>query len=365
MSELELEQLLCIDDFEAAAKQRLTPMAYHYYRGGAGAEETLAENRAAFARYAIWYRVLADVAVRDLSTTVLGTRVAMPILVAPTAYHRLAHEEGELASARGAADAGTLFVASTLATTTLEEIAAASAGPKWFQLYVHKDRGLTRELVERASQAGYRALVLTVDAPLLGRRLSDLRQGFALPPGLFMANLRDSGGPSVLGESALARRIAERHDASLSWRDLEWLGSLSKLPLLIKGLLRPDDAQMAVSSGVAGIIVSNHGGRQLDGAPATIDALPEVVAAVGGRCEVLLDGGLRWGSDVLKALALGARAVLVGRPVLWGLAAFGQAGVARVLSLLRDELSEALALAGCARVTELPADLVRPARSRR
>jgi 4-hydroxymandelate oxidase len=356
----DLKRFLCVDDFEEAARERLTPMAYSYYRGGAGAERTLVENRAAFSRYVIYYHVLVDVAERDLRTTVLGTEVAMPILVAPTAYHRLGHPDGELATARGAADAGTLFVAATLATVSLEDIARACSGPKWFQLYVHKDRGLTRALVQRAAAAGYRALVLTVDAPLLGRRLSDLRQGFALPPGMVMANLMESGGPSVLGESDLARRIAQRHDAALSFADLDWLSSLSALPIVLKGVVRADDALRAVESGVRGIVVSNHGGRQLDGAPAAIDALPAIARAVGERCEVFVDGGIRWGSDVLKALALGARAVLVGRPVLWGLATFGQAGVAQVLSLLRDELSEALALAGCQRVTDLPPDLVRP-----
>ena len=358
---IDLSQLLSIDDFEDVARARLTPMAYQYYRGGAGAERTLDGNRAAFARFCIYYRVLVDVAQRELATTVLGADVAMPILVAPTAYHRMAHLDGELATARGAADAGTLFTASTLSTTPLEEIAAASAGPKWFQLYVHKDHGLTRSLVERAVQAGYRALVLTVDAPLLGRRLADLRQGFALPPGLVMANFMNGmepGGASVLGESDLARRIAQRHDAALTWRDLEWLRSLSNLPLVVKGIVRPDDAQRAVQHGAAGIIVSNHGGRQLDGSPATIDALPAIVDAVQERCEVFLDGGIRWGSDVLIALGLGARAVLVGRPVLWGLAAGGQAGVARVLSLLRDDLSDALALAGVPRVRDMPRDLV-------
>jgi isopentenyl diphosphate isomerase/L-lactate dehydrogenase-like FMN-dependent dehydrogenase len=360
-------RLLSIDDFEEAARARLSPMAYQYYRGGAGDEETLRQNRAAFARFAIYYRVLVDVAERDLRTTVLGSEVTMPILVAPTAYHRLAHPDGELATARGAAEVGTLFIASTLSTTPLEEVAAASSGPKWFQLYVHKDRGLTRLLVERAVAAGYRALVLTVDAPVLGRRLSDLRQGFALPPGLSLANFRDeASGPPTPGESELARRIAQRHEAALTWRDLEWLRDLSGLPLVVKGLVRPDDALRAVQHGAAGIVVSNHGGRQLDGAPATIDALPAIadaVATVSDRCEIFLDGGVRWGSDVLKALGLGARAVLVGRPTLWGLATAGQAGVARVLSLLRDDLSDVLALAGCPRVTDLPRDLIQATRS--
>ena len=358
----DFSQLLSIDDFEAAAQKRLSPMAYQYYRGGAGAETTLAENRAAFARYALYYRVLVDVAERDLRTTVLGSEVAMPILVAPTAYHRLADSDGELATARGAHDVNTLLIASTLSTTPLEAIAAASTGPKWFQLYVHKDRGLTRSLVERAAAAGYRALVLTVDAPILGRRLSDLRQGFALPPGLTMANFAEASGPSVIGESDLARRIAQRHDAALTWKDLEWLRGLADLPLVVKGIVRPDDALRAVQHGAAGIVVSNHGGRQLDGSPATIDALPAIADAVGDRCEVYVDGGIRWGSDVLKALGLGARAVLVGRPVLWGLGAAGQAGVRRVLEILRDDLSDALALVGQPRVAGMARDFVQAMR---
>jgi 4-hydroxymandelate oxidase len=353
------DKLLTIDDFEAEAKQRLTAMAYDYYRGGADTEATLRENRQAFSRYCLYYRVLVDVAERDLSTTVLGSEVAMPILIAPTAYHRLAHPDGEFATARAASALSTVYIASTLATCSLEDVARAAAGPKWFQLYVHKDRELTRDLVLRAKAAGYRALVLTVDTPLLGRRLHSLRNGFALPPGLVMANLQESGGPSIKGESALARHIAERHDATFSWRDLEWLRSLSDLPIVLKGVVRADDAERAASEGVSGIIVSNHGGRQLDGAPATIDALPEVVQAVRGRCEVLLDGGVRTGSDVCKALGLGARAVLVGRPVLWGLAAGGEAGVKAVLALLREDLSLALALCGFARVRDLGTDLAR------
>lgn len=352
-------ELLTLDDYERAAAQRLSQLAYDYYRSGAGAERTLQRNRAAFSDWAIWPRVLVDVAERDLRTTVLGTAVDMPILVAPTAYHRLAHPDGEPATARGAADVGTLFVASTLATTTLEEIAAASPGPKWFQLYVHKDRGATRELVARAQAAGYGALVVTVDTPILGRRLADLRNGFTLPPGLTMANFDEASGPSIPGESDLLRRVAARHDAAFCWADLDWLRSLSPLPIILKGILRADDAARAVEHGVGAIIVSNHGGRQLDGAPGTLDALPDVVAAAADRCQVLIDGGLRSGSDIFTALALGARAVLLGRPVLWGLTVGGREGVARVLAHLRGDLSDIMALAGCARLADITPDMVR------
>jgi 4-hydroxymandelate oxidase len=356
-----LERLLTVDDFDAAARAVLPRMAYDYYRSGADDERTLRQNRRALRRYEIWYRVLVDVAERSLGTTLLGAPLSMPILIAPTAYHRMAHPEGELATARAAASAGALYVVSTLATTRLEDVAAASTGPKWFQLYVHKDRGFTRSLVERAQAAGYGALVLTVDAPLLGRRLADERNVFALPEGLTMANLASAAGlgATVEERSMLARYVASRHDASLTWSDIAWLRGLTSLPVLVKGLVRPDDAARALEHGVDGVVVSNHGARQLDGAPASIDALPGVVAAVGGRCPVLMDGGIRCGTDVLKALALGASAVLVGRPVLWGLAVGGEAGVARVLEILRNELSTAMALAGCPSIADIGADLVR------
>jgi 4-hydroxymandelate oxidase len=356
-----IERLLTIDDFERAAAAVLPKAAYDYYRSGADDERTLRANRRAFRRWEIHYRVLVDVSTRRLGTRLLGDDLALPVLVAPTAYHRMAHPEGEIATARAAAAAGTIHVVSTLATTRLEDVAAASPAPKWFQLYVHKDRGFTRSLVERAAAAGYRAVVLTVDAPLLGRRLRDERNCFDLPAGLTMANLVVPGalGSTTEEKSLLAKYVAARHDASLTWDDLDWLRSLSPLPLLIKGVVRGDDAARAVDRGVAGVIVSNHGARQLDGAPATIDVLPAVVDAVAGRCPVLVDGGFRWGTDVLKALGLGAAAVLVGRPILWGLAAGGQAGVERVLEIFRNELSMAMALAGCPTLADVDRNLIR------
>ena len=364
MTELDPASLLTIEDFEEAARSKLSQMAYDYYRSGADAEITLGNNRAAFSRWEIWPRVLVDVSHRDLRTRVLGTEVSLPILVAPTAYQKMAHPEGEMASARGAAAAGTIFTLSSLANSTIEEVAEASSGPKWFQLYVHKDRGLTKSLVERAAAAGFLAIVLTVDAPILGRRLADERNRFVLPEGLSMANLGESADDLTKSEagSALTSYAASRHDASLSWSDLDWLRSISSLPLLIKGVMRADDALRAVEAGVDGLVVSNHGGRQLDGAPATIDALPEVVDAVSGRIEVFVDGGVRWGSDVLKALALGARAVMVGRPVIWGLAVDGAEGVKRVLMSLGEELSTAMALAGCPSAESVDRALVRPSR---
>jgi isopentenyl diphosphate isomerase/L-lactate dehydrogenase-like FMN-dependent dehydrogenase len=354
--------LLTLADYRRAARARLDPLTWDYYRSGADAEVTLRDNRRAYQRWRIWPRMLVDVTTRHLSTTVLGAPVAMPILVAPTAYQRLAHSDGERATARATAAAGTLMCVSTLATVSLEDVAAAAPGaPRWFQLYVHKDRELTRTLVERAHVAGYGAIVLTVDTPVLGRRLADERNGFRLPPELTMANMVDTTLTSQPGEgSALEHYFSARHDASFTWRDLEWLRGLSPLPLVVKGVLRVDDARRSVDAGAAAVIVSNHGGRQLDGVPATLDALPAIADAIGGRAEVYVDGGVRWGADVLKALALGARAVLIGRPVLWGLAVAGADGVRHILDILREELARAMALAGCPKLSAIDRDLVRP-----
>jgi 4-hydroxymandelate oxidase len=357
--------LLTVRDFERAARRVLSKQAYDYYRSGADGERTLRDNLRAFDRWTLHPHVLADVAEIDLSIELLGDRFPSPIGVAPTAYHKLATPDGESATARACAETGTLLVVSTLGTTRLEDVAAAAPGPKWFQLYVHKDRGFTRSLVERAHEAGYRALALTVDTPLLGRRLRDVRNRFALPEGLTMANLPAAPAADGKPASALQSYVAARHDASLTWKDLEWLRSIAKMPLVLKGVMRGDDAARAVAEGVQGVWVSNHGARQLDGVAATIDVLPEVVSAVDGRVPVLLDGGVRWGTDVLKALALGARAVMLGRPLLWGLAAGGERGAVQLLRLFREELSTAMALAGCRTVAGVRPDLVRRAPSRR
>lgn len=351
---------VAIEDFEEAARRVLPKMVYDYYAGAAGDEWTLAENRRAFGRWVLRPRVLADVSGADLSTTLLGQPLPFPILLAPTGFQRLAHRDGELATARAAASVGALMVLSTIATTSLEEVAETGV-PRWFQLYVMRDRSITEDLVQRAQAAGYRAIVLTVDTPLLGTRFRDVRNRFTIPPGVAMANLPNAvmpEGPEGEATSRLANLFAAEHDASLSWKDLEWLRSLAPLPLLLKGVLTAEDARLAVEAGVDGLVVSNHGGRQLDGAPAALDALPEVVDAVQGRLEVLMDGGIRRGSDVLKALALGARAVLVGRPYLWGLAVQGEAGVVRVIEMLRDELELAMKLAGRARVADVDRSLV-------
>jgi 4-hydroxymandelate oxidase len=352
----DLGSYLTVDEFEEAARGVLPRMVFDYFAGGAGEEWTLAENRRAFERWILRPRVLVDVADVDLRTTVLGQEVAFPILLAPTALQRMAHRYGEMASARAAASLGTVMAVSTVSTASLEEVASSGAR-LWFQLYVMKDRDLTAELVKRAHAAGYGALVLTVDAPILGRRFRDDRNRFSLPPGIGMANLEGMGLPESEG-SRLFAFFVERHDASLTWGDVAWLDSLTPLPLVLKGIVRGDDARRAVEAGAAAIVVSNHGGRQLDGAPATIDVLSEVIEAVAGRAEVLVDGGIRRGSDAMKALAMGARAVLVGRPYLWGLAVDGEAGVRRVMELLRDDLALAMALCGCPSVADIDRSLV-------
>lgn len=350
-----------LHEIELAARGNLVGPAWDYYASGAEDEWTLRENRAAFGRISLHYRVLVDVRVRRLETTVLGERLSMPVIVAPTAFHRLAHPEGELATARAAGRAGALMIVSTLSTTRIEEIAGATRAPLWFQLYVYKDRGATRALVERVEAAGCRALVLTVDAPVLGRRERDMRNQFQLPDGLRVENLLASGFaevPLAPGESGLAAYFATLLDAGLTWKDLEWLRSITRLPVLVKGIVRPDDAVRALDHGASGIVVSNHGGRQLDTSPATIDVLEPIVRAVSGRAEVLVDGGIRRGTDVLKALALGAKAALIGRPVLWGLAAGGESGVSEVFDILRDELDRDLALLGCSDVADVTRDFV-------
>jgi 4-hydroxymandelate oxidase len=307
--------------------------------------------------------VLVDVSHVDLATTMLGEPVSMPIALAPAAFHKLAHPAGEAATARAAGSGGVLMTASTIASTPLEAIAEAATGPLWFQLYVYKDRDLARDLAARAEGAGFRGLMLTVDTPMLGRRERDLRNGFMLPSGITMANFDKYGGQMSQWNlpGGMAARVHDLMDHSLTWEAVSWLRSITRAPIILKGIVRADDARRALDAGVDAIVVSNHGGRQLDGGEATILALPDVVEAVAGRLEVYVDGGFRRGSDVLKALALGARGVLIGRPYLWGLSAGGEAGVKRVLEIFRAELSLAMALAGCARLSDIDRSLVRPA----
>ncbi|MFM7407188.1 MAG: alpha-hydroxy acid oxidase [Cuspidothrix sp.] len=348
-------------EYEQLAKEHLSQMAFDYYSSGAWDEVTLRDNLAAFTRVKLRPKMLVDVSKIDLTTKVLGASLQIPLLIAPMAFQCLAHPDGELATALAAEAVGVGMVLSTLATKSLEEVATVANGLKWFQLYIHKDQGLTRALVERAYKAGYKAICLTVDAPILGKRERDHRNQFTLPPGLYPANLTNISGldiPQTKGESRLLSYFAQQINPAVTWKDLEWLESLSPLPLVVKGILRADDAIRAVEYGAQAIVVSNHGGRQLDGAIASLDALPEIIAAVDGKAEVLLDGGIRRGTDILKALAFGAKAVLIGRPILWGLAVAGQTGVSHVISLLEEELKAAMTLSGCPTLQDIDSSLV-------
>jgi 4-hydroxymandelate oxidase len=335
-----------VQQFELLAQARLDPGAWAFYASGADDEVTLRANRTAFERFQLLPRMLRGIRQADVSTTVLGTPVSLPVLVAPTALQGLACPEGECATARAAGAVGTLMTVSTESTRSLEEIAAAASGPLWFQLYVYRGRQLAEHLIRRAEAAGYRAMVLTVDLPRLGNRERRPYPGWRLPH-------------AVTGNFPAGLSEADWQEEALSWEDLYWLRSLTQLPLLLKGLLTPEDAELAVHHGAAGIIVSNHGGRQLDGVPASIEALPAMVEAVHGRIEVYLDGGVRRGTDVLKALALGARAVLVGRPILWGLAVDGAAGAQCVLELVREELERAMVLAGIPDIASIDGSVVK------
>ena len=340
--------MLNLAEVAVAARQRLDPVHWDFFAGGAGDERTVRANEEAFARRPIVPRVLRGAGARDLRTTLLGERLSLPVLVSPTAFHRLAHPGGEAATAQAVAEAGTVLIVSMAATQPIEEIAKAG-GSLWFQLYPQPDLAFTTAIIRRAEAAGCRALVVTVDSPVFGRRGRDLRNGFLdLPAGLACENLRDSTG--------VVRDIVM--DAELGWERIDWLRATTRLPIVLKGVLHPADARLAVEHGADALLVSNHGGRQLDGAVATLDALPAVVHAVAGRIPVLLDGGIRRGTDVLIALALGASAVGVGRPIVWGLALDGTAGVRQVLELLRAELDAALALAGVARPAELTPELI-------
>jgi 4-hydroxymandelate oxidase len=308
---------------------------------------------------------MRDVSGRSTRAEVLGRSAAMPVCVAPTALHRMAHPDGEVATARAAAAAGVPMILSSLSTTAVEEVRAAArsvdpAARTWMQMYIGRDRGAVRELAQRAAAAGCDALVLTVDTPVWGIRERDIRNHFRVPDGMRIVHLERPGGPTGHAGRGIHEALAWTIDASLTWRDFEWLRDSTPLPVLLKGICRAEDAAQGVQLGAQGILVSNHGGRQLDGAPATVEALPHCVDAVAGRVPVLVDGGVRRGTDVLRALALGAQAVCVGRPVLWGLASGGEQGVARVLEILRHELDVTLALAGCAGVADATADLLRP-----
>jgi len=339
-------------DYEQLAAECLEPGSHGYYAGGAGDELTLRDNVEAYRRWILRPRMLVDVETCTTATTVLGQEISMPLLVAPVAFQRVAHADGEVGMARAALGVDTIMCLSTLATSTPAEVAATGA-KRWFQLYVFRDEGVTHGLIAQAREHGFGALVLTIDAPVRGNRERDRRTAFTVPPDISVASIGRGG--------VTPQQVFEMISPSLTWRDLERIAGEANLPLLVKGVLTAEDAKLACEHGAAGIVVSNHGGRQLDSVAATIDALPEVVEAVDGRLEVLVDGGIRRGGDVVKALALGARAVLAGRAPLWGLAAGGEAGARHVLELLREEIRLSLQLVGCTS----PADVTRAHVSRR
>ncbi len=363
----ELASLFRIDDFEAIARERLPAMAYAYYAGGSGDERTLARNRSAWEAISIWYRVMVDVSRRSPQTTLLDKTISFPLLSAPSALHKMAHPDGELATVRACGAAGIPMVVSSLSTTAIEEICAAAKSPVYFQLYIGEDRGFVKELVQRAERAGCVGFQLTVDAPVWGMREREMKTGFRLPSHLSLPNLERPGQGGPTGHRSdmgvgIAQTLGWTITPSLAWKDLEWLCSLTKLPVIPKGICRADDALTAVRCGARAIVVSNHGGRQLDGSPPSAEALPRITQAVASRVPVIVDGGIRSGVDILRALALGATAVQVGRPILWGLSVAGEAGVRRVLEILSSDFDRAMALAGCPTVASISRDIVEPSR---
>lgn len=368
---------LNIDELREKARRRLPTAVFDFIDGAAEDEVTLRRNREAFGRYALVPRVGIDVSSVELSTTVLGQKLSVPLVLAPTGLCGMATSRGEIPTARAAVEAGIPCAVSCLSSVTLEEVAREAPGEHWFQLYVWRDRGITQTLVERAAASGYRVLVVTLDVPVLGQRERDVRNGATIPPRLTLRNAIDTlrrprwlwtilRGPRVTfanvapagpsqgrGPFALAPYVNTLFDPAVTWKDLEWMRRLWKGPMAVKGVMSAEDARLAVENGAEAVIVSNHGGRQLDSAPASLELLPEVVDAIGGRAQIILDGGIRRGTDMAKALALGARACMIGRPYLYGLAAARQAGVADAIRILVTELRRAMALMGCTQVAEL------------
>lgn len=342
-----LEPLLNLDDVEAAARAVMSPAVYDFVAGAAADEITVRWNRERYRDLRLQARVLRDLAGLDCSTTLLGQRMPTPILLAPTASHRLSHPEGELATARGAGAFGTTMVLSSGSNTSIEDVMAVATQPVWFQLYVSKDRSLTRALVERVQAAGVKALCVTVDSPLDGPRNRQQRANVQLPPGVTYPHYVGIRDPASIQTLDVVQPL------NLVWKDIEWLRTFTKVPMLLKGVMNPADAEIGLKAGADGIIVSNHGGRCLDTQPATIEALPRVVEAVNGRAPVIVDGGIRRGTDIVKALALGASAVQIGRPYVYGLAAGGAPGVTHVLKILRQELLMAMSLLGCPTIASI------------
>ncbi|XP_055709440.1 uncharacterized protein LOC129805505 [Phlebotomus papatasi] len=349
-----------LDEYEEKARENLSKNALNYYRNGTGKGLSLQWNRSCYDRIRIHPHCLRDVSERSAKCQLLGIDMAMPVGVSPTAMQKVVHPEGEIASAKAAEEMGVIFTLSCLSTTSLEQVAAATPNsPKWFQLYIYIDRNLTRNLIRRAEKAGYRAIVVTVDTPMFGFRRP--KNTLSLPSHLYLDNFTSERieGLKEAGEGLnLAGYLSSNIYRCLTWEDIKWLVKETHLPVLAKGVLRADDAMRAVECGCKGIIVSNHGGRQLDSVPPTIDVLPGIVSAVGDKVAIIVDGGIRQGTDVFKALALGARMVLIGRPVVWGLTVGGQAGVVDVLKILQTEFDVAMAVSGCSKITDITRDLI-------
>ncbi|KAL1212087.1 Peroxisomal (S)-2-hydroxyacid oxidase GLO3 [Cardamine amara subsp. amara] len=356
-----MDQIVNVEEFQELAKRALPKMYFDFYNGGAEDQHTLKENVEAFRRIMFRPRVLVDVSKIDMSTSILGYPISAPIMIAPTGNHKLAHPKGlfrETATAKAAAACNTIMIVSYMSSCTIEEIASSCYAVRFLQLYVYKRRDVTAQMVKRAEKAGFKAIVLTVDVPKLGRREKDIKNKM-IPPklknfeGAFSMEVRPNKGSGV--EAFTSRAF----DSSLSWKDIEWLRSITELPILIKGILTHEDALKAVEAGVDGIVVSNHGGRQLDYSPATITVLEEIVQAVGGSIPVFFDGGVRRGTDVFKALALGAKAVLIGRPIVYGLAAKGEDGVKKVIEMIKNEFEITMALSGCPTIADITRNHVR------
>ena len=378
----QLDECFNLDDFRVLAKKRLPRMVYDYLDGGADDEVTLGRNQSSFSNIQLMPRALRDVSNIDLSTTVLGQQVDIPVLLSPTGQTRMFHHSGESAVARAAAKAGTIYSLSSVSSTSIEDTAAASDGPKWFQIYVWRDREVIKEFMDRCRESGYNALCLTVDLPVHGNRERDLRNQLTFPaavapkvvadvlshprwlynylthPKIEIANVKGSRNASVPKEVTLLDYVSKQLDSSVNWDDAAWMIEQWDGPFIIKGIVNPEDAKRAVEIGARAIIVSNHGGRQLDFMPPTIEVLPQIVKAVAGRAEILLDSGVRRGTDVIKALALGATAVMIGRPYLYALAAGGEAGVDRMFELLRAELMRDMAMLGCTKISDLTPEYI-------
>ncbi|KAH8303077.1 hypothetical protein KR044_012222 [Drosophila immigrans] len=354
--------LVSVADFELKANGKLEKNALDYYKSGAGEQVTVSLNHEAYKRLRLRPRFLRDVSHLDVSCEILGEQLQWPLGIAPSAMQKLAHPDGEIGMARAAGKAGSIYILSTLSTTSLEDLAAAAPQTcKWFQLYIYKERSVTEQLVRRAERANFKALVLTIDTAINGDRRADAKNKFCLPSHLSLANFEGELAQGVVscgGGSGLNEYVASHYDPSVTWKDIKWLQQLTHLPVILKGVLTAEDAELAREFGCSGIIVSNHGGRQLDTAPATIEALPEIVAAVGNELVVMLDGGIMQGNDIFKALALGAKTVFIGRPALWGLASNGQAGVEQLLHVMRDDFEVTMKLTGCPSLADIQPTMV-------